>query len=243
MLVCAVALAAAAPSGARVSDPTGVRIHHAASGGAAEFWTPARLRRAEPLATLPIDATPARVAARWTDQAAASRYSPVVAGLVTVHVLRGWTDADVKVRGTHSFRLVNTHLEAFGDPTIREAQAKELVAPGGPATGDEPVVLIGDLNSDDDTVSGGDRLAYQALQNAGFFERSTADPLGCCLNTSIITDNLGNVSDFDHQVDHVLTNAPNEVGLVTSSVTGRQPVNGYWDSDHAGLVSTLVFDH
>ncbi len=41
----------------------------------------------------------------------------------------------------------------------------------------------------------------------------------------------------------MLTNAPSEVALVTSSVTGRQPVNGYWDSDHAGLVSTLVFDH
>ena len=34
-----------------------------------------------------------------------------------------------------------------------------------------------------------------------------------------------------------------KVRLVSSSVTGRQPVNGYWDSDHAGLVSTLLFDH
>ncbi len=108
-------------------------------------------------------------------------YSPVVAGLVTVHVLRGWTDADVKVRGTHTFRLINTHLEAFGDPTIREAQAKELVAPGGPATGDEPVVLIGDLNSDDDTVSGGDGLAYEALQNAGFFEGARLIPWAAAL--------------------------------------------------------------
>jgi hypothetical protein len=41
----------------------------------------------------------------------------------------------------------------------------------------------------------------------------------------------------------VLTNAPNEVRLVSSSVTGRQPVNGSWDSDHAGLVSTLTFGH
>jgi hypothetical protein len=29
------------------------------------------------------------------------------------------------------------------------------------------------------------------------------------------------------------------VTLVNSSVTGRQPVNGFWDSDHAGLFSTL----
>jgi endonuclease/exonuclease/phosphatase family metal-dependent hydrolase len=169
-------------------------------------------------------------------------YSPTVAGLVTVHVLRGWVAVDVKVRGSGTFRFVNTHLEAFGDPTIREAQAKELVAPGGPATGSLPVVLVGDLNSDDDTVQGGDRLAYNALIGAGFRERSTANPLSCCLNTSIITSNMGSVNDFDHQVDHVLTNDP-QITLVNSSVTGRQPVNGYWDSDHAGVFSTLNIRH
>lgn len=165
-------------------------------------------------------------------------YSPTVAGLVTVQVLRGWTAADVKVRGSGDFRFVNTHLEAFGDPTIREAQAKELIEPGGPATGPLPVVLVGDLNSDDDTVTGGDRLAYNALTAGGFSERSTANPLSCCLNTSIITADRGSVSEFDHQVDHVLTNDP-RIALVSSSVTGRAPVNGYWDSDHAGLFSLL----
>lgn len=169
-------------------------------------------------------------------------FSPTVAGLVTVQVARGWEAADVKVRGSGTFRFLNTHLEAFGDPTIREAQAKELVEPGGPATGSLPVVLVGDLNSDDDTVQGGDRLAYQALTSAGFSERSTNNPLSCCLNTSIITDNFGSVSDFDHQVDHVLTNDP-QITLVNSSVTGRQPVNGYWDSDHAGLFSLLNIRH
>jgi endonuclease/exonuclease/phosphatase family metal-dependent hydrolase len=165
-------------------------------------------------------------------------FSPTVAGLVTVHVLRGWEAANVQVRASGAFRFVNTHLEAFGDPTIREAQAKELVEPGGPATGALPVVLVGDLNSDDDTVQGDDRLAYNALIDAGFSERSTANPLSCCLNTSIISDNFGSVSDFDHQVDHVLTNNP-KIKLVNSSVTGRQPVNGFWDSDHAGVFSTL----
>jgi endonuclease/exonuclease/phosphatase family metal-dependent hydrolase len=169
-------------------------------------------------------------------------YTPTVAGLVTVPVLRGWTAADVKVRGSGSFRFLNTHLEAFGDPTIREAQAKELIAPGGPATGSLPVVLVGDLNSDDDTVSGGDRLAYNALIDSGFRERSTANPLSCCLKTSIITSNFGSVGDFDHQVDHVLTNDP-RIALVDSAVTGRAPVNGYWDSDHAGVYSLLNIRH
>ena len=36
-----------------------------------------------------------------------------------------------------------------------------------------------------------------------------------------------------------MTNAPKKVKLVSSSVTGRQPVNGFWDSDHAGLFSAL----
>ena len=35
--------------------------------------------------------------------------------------------------------------------------------------------------------------------------------------------------------------AKHHVGLVDSAVTGLQPINGYWDSDHAGLFSTLLF--
>jgi hypothetical protein len=169
-------------------------------------------------------------------------YAPMVSG-VTVHVLRGWTSANVKVGHSPKFRFVNTHLEAFGDPKIRKAQAKELVAKGGPADphGRLPVILLGDLNSDDDTVSDGDRLAYKALRKAGYAERSTANPLSCCLNTSILTDNFGSVSDFDHQVDHVLTDRPKKVKLVGAAVTGRKPVHGYWDSDHAGVFSKLQF--
>jgi endonuclease/exonuclease/phosphatase family metal-dependent hydrolase len=168
-------------------------------------------------------------------------YEPTIAGLVQVHVLRGWTQADVTVRGSHKFRFVNTHLEAFGDPTIRRDQARELVRPGGPAASQLPVVLLGDLNSDDNTVQGGDRLAYKVLTDHGFRERSTANPLGCCLNAEIITQGGGgSISDFDHQVDHILTNAAQLITLQNSSVTGRQPVNGFWDSDHAGLFSTLL---
>jgi hypothetical protein len=32
------------------------------------------------------------------------------------------------------------------------------------------------------------------------------------------------------------------VKLVDSGVTGLKPVNGFWDSDHAGLFSALRFD-
>jgi endonuclease/exonuclease/phosphatase family metal-dependent hydrolase len=163
---------------------------------------------------------------------------------VNLSVTRGWTSIDAKVRGSHQFRFVNTHLEAFDDaaqvPSIRALQAGELVAPGGPATSKLPVVLLGDLNSDDDTVEPGDQQAYRTLLGAGLRERSTNDPLGCCLKSSLLAEGAGgSVADFDHQVDHVMTRDPNEIKLKASSVTGRTPVNGFWDSDHAGLFSKL----
>lgn len=155
-------------------------------------------------------------------------------------IKRGWTETDAKVRGSHPFHFVNTHLEAF-QPLIREAQAKELVAPGGPATSDLPVVLVGDLNSDDDTVSFPDTLAYEALLAAGMVERSTNDPLSCCIAASELgVGDGGSVADFDHQVDHVMTNDP-DITLESSTVTGLLPVNGFWSSDHAGVFSSLRF--
>jgi endonuclease/exonuclease/phosphatase family metal-dependent hydrolase len=165
-----------------------------------------------------------------------------VAG-VPVTVKRGWTATDARVRGSVWFRFVNTHLEAF-QPLIRQAQAAELVAPTGPATSDLPVVLLGDLNSDDDTVEGADRLAYETLLAAGMVERSTADPLSCCLKSSLLAVGKGgSEADFDHQVDHIMTRDPEVVTLKDSDVSGIQPVNGFWNSDHAGLFSALRFSN
>jgi endonuclease/exonuclease/phosphatase family metal-dependent hydrolase len=160
-----------------------------------------------------------------------------------VPVTRGWVSTDAKVRGGPWFRFVNTHLEAY-HPVIRALQAGELVALGGPATSSLPVILVGDLNSDDDTVTGDDRLAYEVLLDAGMVERSTDHPLGCCLNSDLLAvDGGGSITDFDHQVDHVMTRDPDTVALKHSAVTGLFPVNGFWDSDHAGLFSALGLAH
>jgi endonuclease/exonuclease/phosphatase family metal-dependent hydrolase len=155
----------------------------------------------------------------------------------SVPVARGWTSVDARVRGSLPFRFVNTHLEAF-HPGIRALQAAELVAPGGPATGDLPVVLVGDLNSDDDTVAPVDQQAYRVLLAAGFVSRSTGDPQSCCVSSYDLT--TGSVEEFDHQVDHIMTNAPEVVRLVTSLVTGLVMQNGFWNSDHAGVFSALL---
>lgn len=165
---------------------------------------------------------------------------------VEIHVTRGWASVDAKVRGGHLFRFVDTHLEAFDPatqvPSIRALQAGELVAPGGPANSKLPVILVGDLNSDNDTVEPADRQAYQTLVKAGMRERSTSEPLGCCLKSNLLAVGAGDsVADFDHQVDHIMTRDPKTVKLKSSSVTGRQPAHGFWDSDHAGLFSALRF--
>ncbi|MEK6271602.1 MAG: endonuclease/exonuclease/phosphatase family protein [Actinomycetota bacterium] len=179
----------------------------------------------------------------------------VTPGGVATDVTRGWTSVDAKVTGAPKLRFVNTHLEAFdnqasnhtnqntdvGNGEVRWAQAKELIANGGPATGSLPVILVGDLNSDVRTaIKPGDQFAHRALLNAGFVQRDTYNPLSCCLNASVLTaGGGGSVSDFDHKVDHVMTDAPAQVNLVRSTVTGRFPVNGFWDSDHAGIASAL----
>jgi len=173
-------------------------------------------------------------------------------GARTVDVTRGWTALDVKARG-RSFHFVNTHLEAFdsqgsnqtsqgttlGKGDIRAAQATQLVGPGGAANSKRPVILLGDMNSDDNTVQpNGDRNAYTALTAGGFTERSTANPLGCCLDDPFLVGGPNSINDFNHQVDHVLANK-NKIKFVKGFVAGRAPVNGLFPSDHAALTSVL----
>jgi hypothetical protein len=166
---------------------------------------------------------------------------PVLGSPVTV--TRGWVAVDARVRDAAPFHFVDTHLEAFDPasvhPSIRALQAGELVAPGGPATSALHVILVGDLNSDDDTVSIDDQQAYRVLLDAGMVERSAGHPLSCCIESSYDLT-TGTTAEFDHQVDHVMTDSPGRVKLLDSVVTGRTKHNGYWDSDHAGIFSALA---
>jgi len=164
----------------------------------------------------------------------ANRLEVTVSGF-TAAIDRGWVSTLANVRGTR-LKLVNTHLEA-ADATVRTAQAGELVARGGPARSKRlPVVLIGDVNSDDDTVSVANRGAYLRLRQAGFLSRSTSKP-SCCYQSELLDDPA---SFFDHQVDHVLVDR-RRIRLGRSLVTGTRMTGGRWHSDHGGVFSALLF--
>jgi Endonuclease/Exonuclease/phosphatase family len=170
-------------------------------------------------------------------------------GLISVNVTRGWTAVDAKVRGSKRFRFVNTHLEAFdsgpqnqgsdgqtyGPGGISAAQARELVSPGGPAIG--RVILLGDLNSDDDTVPlNGEQDAFLAVLAAGFGERDAQSTNTCCVDDPELVG--ASPADFLDHIDHVMANT-RKFKLVNSSVTGQAMFGGLWPSDHLGMFSTL----
>ena len=176
-----------------------------------------------------------------------------VGGAINVDVTRGWAAVDAKVNG-RKVHVVDSHLEAFDSAAsntsndgktypkggIREAQAKQLVAPGGPVTSKLPTVLVGDFNSDSpvhgDQVDPGDALAYRALLAGGWSERAfTPPPFGCCIQDSNLSDPSS--AGITHRVDHIMSNSKKikfkKGGLTTTYA------NGLWSSDHFGVWSRL----
>jgi len=172
---------------------------------------------------------------------------------IPLNVTRGWAAVDVKVNGK-KVHVVDSHFEAFDSGSsntgsdgitypkggIREAQAKQLIAPGGPTTSKHPTLLLGDFNSDSpvhgDQVDPGDALAFRALLAGGWSERAfTPPPFGCCIQDP----NLSNPSatGVTHRVDHIMSNTKKlkfKKGGLTSTFA-----NGLWSSDHFGVWSQL----
>ena len=148
---------------------------------------------------------------------------------------------------------------AVNPVSIRCSQAKELHQTViGPSP--LPVLAVGDFNSDDDSVIDsacpgpantpgslpplngglcGDTFAFNALKTLGMEDISTSDPWSCCVSADILTADQGSQSDFVKHIDKVLTRVQDPVTLLESSVSGRTPVNGYWNSDHAGVFSKV----
>ncbi len=170
-----------------------------------------------------------------------SLFTPVITG-ISVPVTRGWTAGDITVQKgkgkrkvKRKFRFVNTHFEAFDDetqvPSIRAQQATEVL---DVAANKKTTILLGDFNSNVPPVQPGDEQAYQTLLDGGFSQRSIHEPITCCVSNLFTSPQ----SEFDHQVDHIMSNSK-KVKLVDSSATGRDQVNGIYNSDHAGVFSVL----
>lgn len=178
-----------------------------------------------------------------------TRYEPTVGG-IEIPVDRGWESVEASIKATKKmkgakFRFVNTHLEAFGDPAIREDQARELFAKGGPLRTKGQLVFVGDINSGSkkDRVgppftTPGDEGAYNALvKDFGMTNLGTRQT--CCY-PDVFKSIIGNYR-FDHTVDHVMTKP--KVKQLDAYVTGDDPnvtgPGGVVSSDHGGLVSKL----
>jgi endonuclease/exonuclease/phosphatase family metal-dependent hydrolase len=118
----------------------------------------------------------------------------------------------------------------------RAADAGTVVMPRSP----DPVVLVGDLNSQPDDAAG----AYGTFTAAGYVDAWVVvhGPAGGF--TAGQTELLDNVpSKLDHRIDYVLYQ-PQDVEAVTAEVIGEElddrTAGGLWPSDHAGVVATLV---
>jgi len=179
-----------------------------------------------------------RVTRRLRDNYPTDIGVPTPVGAITS--TRGWTAVDVRYKGKR-FRFVNTHLEAAADST-REAQARELIARGGPLRGKRQYIVVGDFNSDPqgrESPSG----AFDILADFGLVDtwpRSRFGPgYSCCLARSDARDT--NADAFDHRIDLIL--AKPRLRAIRGDVVGdelrdRAP-NGLWPSDHAGVVTRL----
>ena len=171
-------------------------------------------------------------------------YGVVLGGAIPIDVARGWVSVEARTKKS-SFRFVNTHLEAFGDPAIREAQARELFAPGGPLVTNDQLVLVGDINSGGplDRVgppftTPGDEGAYNALVDD--FGITNLGARQTCCYPGVDASAIGSYR-LDHTVDHVMTKPA--VNQIQAYVTGGDPTvttpGGLVASDHGGVVRKL----
>jgi endonuclease/exonuclease/phosphatase family metal-dependent hydrolase len=164
---------------------------------------------------------------------------PVPTPVGTLTSTRGWAAIDVRLEGKR-LRLVNTHLEAFLDAT-REAQARELVAPGGPLRVNRQLIVTGDMNSDPEgreSPSG----AFDILAGFGLVDTWLArfgPGFSCCLERSDARDTT--TAGFDHRIDLILAKPRLRAlrGQVVGDELKDRAANGLWPSDHAGVVTTL----
>jgi endonuclease/exonuclease/phosphatase family metal-dependent hydrolase len=160
---------------------------------------------------------------------------------------RGWVAVDAKVDG-RPFRFVNTHLEATleelrGAAEIQLAQAAELEA--GPARAKEPVILVGDINSDPNARGIVPTASRENLVRAGFTDAWAAlHPEDDGLTWRVDDEIRDPDAELGARIDVVMTRGaihPVKVERLGLDPACRTP-SGRWPSDHLAVLATLAFD-
>ncbi len=150
---------------------------------------------------------------------------------------RGWTAVDASIGG-RAFKFVNTHLEAYGDPT-RESQAKELYAAGGPLSSKtKPAILLGDLNSDP-TAGDASADAYKVFTGAGMKDVFGTKRVRTFGMDEKLIDPKPTSNDW---IDHIFYSPSKNFSVVSKGIVGTKPFRKaapLWASDHMGVVAKL----
>jgi endonuclease/exonuclease/phosphatase family metal-dependent hydrolase len=205
-----------------------------------------------------------RIEAFSPDDLQSHTYQATLTVLVSgtfVSVPRGWSSADVTVRG-RTFTFFNTHFEAYGygglQDQIRNPQAEELA--GVIESWPHPVVLVGDVNvrptmcadsRPDSPQYPGDQniVAYATLEGAGLTEVwpmvYPSDPCGSDGWTSGQDSLDGAMSTLDHRIDDVFVSAG--FSALGADVVGDEQADrtpgGLWPSDHASTWAKIRLDN
>jgi endonuclease/exonuclease/phosphatase family metal-dependent hydrolase len=165
---------------------------------------------------------------------------PLLGGLVFVESTRGYVAADCVVN-KRAFRFVNTHLEAF-NALARFAQADFLAQSGPASTTSQPVVLVGDLNSDRrDGEPNAINLLINSFGYVDTWEQVNGDADGFTSGFNEFVDDP-DASGLSRRIDHVMTRPQVEVwkSRVTGTDSDNRTPTGLWPSDHAGVITTLA---
>lgn len=166
-----------------------------------------------------------------------------------IDILRGFVAVRAEWPSGQWTTFVTTHLEVREVGPFRllqAAQAQELV--GILAALPQPVILVGDFNSDprDEVLPGPIVSPYQQLAMAGYFDtwlqHRPGNPMGrtCCQDEDL----FNTASNLYERVDLVFTSQEPQkakVDLVGEQVPDKTSTSGLWPSDHAGVAAFLAF--
>ena len=148
-------------------------------------------------------------------------------------VKRGYAAIDATVLGV-TYRVVNTHLEAFTQEN-RVAQTQELVD----IFADEslPIILLGDFNTQATHGTG-----YQIIISAGYEDLWQIESEGtgntCCQDDDILNE----ISDLTVRIDQIFVRNLQPTDIITHTVGDKSTDrldSGLWPSDHAGVVALI----